>query len=188
MGKGIAIIFYIIMLPISGVLLFTWILTYLKWKNHYALFILLAIWVLFILGTGLLWFIEPYFRPMILTQKDIIGNYVIDKDKFPGKQADWQYENFRFTITDNDELIFESRIYENNWKVDTIKVSYSSGYYDIDKKEYCNRKLRVHSDSTSHHIIRDNPTLYRQSFKGFYYVFESEKFGNVFFKKGQWKK
>jgi len=125
---------------------------------------------------------------MILTQQDIYGTYVIDKDRFPGKQADWQYENFRFKITDHNELIFESLIYDNKWKADTVKVSYSSGYYDEDKKEYCNQKLRVHSDSTSHHIIRDNPTLYRQNFSGFYYVFESEKFGNVFFKKGQWEK
>jgi hypothetical protein len=187
MGKGIAILFYIIMLPTTGILILTWIVTYIKWKKHTAFFVLLSIWGLFTFLTGLLWFSAPYFRPMILTQKDITGNYIIDRDKFPGKQADWQYENFRFSITDNNELIFESRIYDNKWKADTVKVSYSSGYYDIDRKEYCNRKLRVHSDSTNHHIIRDNPTLYRQSFNDFYYVFESIKFGNVFFKKGQWK-
>jgi len=187
MGKGEIAILYLIMLLTTGVLLLTWILTYIGWKKHTVFCILLAIWGFFILVIGLSWFSEPYSRPMILTQKDIVGNYVIDKDKFPGKQADWQYENFRFTITDNDKLIFESRIYDNNWKADTINVSYSSGYYDIDRKEYCNRKLRVHSDSTSHHIIRDNPTLYRQSFNRFYYVFESDKFGNVFFKKGEWK-
>lgn len=187
MGKGIAILFYVIMLPASGILLLTWILTYIKWKKHYALFILLSIWTLFILGTGLLWITESYFKPMIVTQQDIYGTYVIDTEKFPGKQADWQYENFRFTITQNNELIFESHIYDNKWRADTVKVSYSSGYFDLDKNEYCNRKIRIHSDSTSHHIIRDNPTLYRESFNSFYYVFESEKFGNVFFRKGQWK-
>ncbi|WP_276979026.1 hypothetical protein [Flavobacterium filum] len=186
MGKGIAILFYLIMLPTTGILLLTWIATYLRWKKHTAFFVLLVIWGLFIFLIGLFWFAEPYFRPMILTQKDIIGNYVIDKDKFPGKQADWQYDNFKFTINENDELIFKSRIYDNVWKSDTVKISYSTGYYDLGKEEYCNRKIRVHSDSTSHHIIKDNPTLYRQSFGQFYYVFKSEKFGNVFFKRGKW--
>jgi len=188
MGKGIIILFYLILLPISLLLLLAWIVTFIGWRKHTPIFILLSIWAFFILLTGILWISEPFFKPMILTQQDIYGTYVIDKDRFPGKQADWQYENFRFKITDHNELIFESLIYDSKWKADTVKVSYSSGYYDEDKKEYCNQKLRVHSDSTSHHIIRDNPTLYRQSFSGFYYVFESEKFGNVFFKKGQWKK
>ncbi len=188
MGKGILILFYLIMLPLTGVLLLTWGVTYLRWKKHTAFYILLVFWGFFIFGTGLLWITGPYFRPMILTNKDIIGNYIIDKNKFPGRQADWQYENFKFTINENDELIFQSRVYGNVWKSDTVKVSYFSGYYEIDKKEYCNRKLRVHSDSTAHHIIRDNPTLYRQKFNSFYYVFESKKFGNVFFKKGEWEK
>ncbi len=186
MGKGIVIIFYLIMLPTTGILLLTWIVTYIVWKRHTPIFVLFALWGLFIFGIGILWFAEPYFKPMILTQKDIIGNYVIDTDKFPGTQADWQYENFKFTITENKKLIFKSRIYDNVWKSDTVTISYSTGYYDLDMKEYCNRNLRVHSDSASHHIIRDNPTLYRQSFGRFYYVFKSEKFGNVFFRKKKW--
>lgn len=186
MGKGILILFYLIMLPTTGILLLTWMVTYIGWKRHTPFVFLLALWGIFISGTGLLWLIEPYFRPMILTQKDIIGNYVIDKNKFPGKQADWQYENFKFTITENEKLIFKSRIYDDFWKSDTVTISYSTGYYDLDKEEYCNRKIKIHSDSTSHHIISDNPTLYRQNFGRFYYVFESEKFGNVFFRKEKW--
>ena len=156
-------------------------------EKNTALYLLLAIWGLFILGTGLLWIAEPYFRPMILTQEDIYGTYIIDKDKFPGKQANWQYDNFRFKIMPDNKMIFESRVYKDNWKSEIVDVSYSSGYFDIDKEQYCNKKIRIHSDSTNHHIIRDNPTLYRKNFNRFYYVFESEKFGNVFFKKGKWK-
>jgi hypothetical protein len=186
MGKGIVLIFYLFMLPITGLLLLIWIVTYLKSKKHFALYILIAVWTIFILGIGLLWITEPYFKPMILTQNDIYGTYVIDKDKFSGKQADWQYDNFKFTITKNDELIFKTLIHDNKWKSETVKVSYSSGYFDLDKNEYCNRKIRIHSDSLNNHIIRDNPTLYRKSFNNFYYVFKSKKFGNVFFKKGDW--
>jgi len=94
MGKGEIAILYLIMLLTTGVLLLTWILTYIGWKKHTVFCILLAIWGFFILVIGLSWFSEPYSRPMILTQKDIVGNYVIDKDKFPGKQADWQYETY----------------------------------------------------------------------------------------------
>ena len=85
----------------------------------------------------------------------------------------------------DDDVVYVYAVVEG-WKKEKIKVSYSSGYYDLDKQEYCNRKLRIHSDSRNHHIIRDNPTLYRKYFNKFYYVFESEKFGNVFFKKGTW--
>ncbi|MCU0327698.1 MAG: hypothetical protein MUE53_01800 [Chitinophagales bacterium] len=183
MGKGIAILFYVIMLPTSGMLLLTWLATYLKWKKHIALYVLMGFWGFFLCLIGLIWITEPILKPSILTQKDLIGNYVIDKSKFPGKQADWQYENFKFTITEDDLLIFKSKIYDTIWKIDTVKISYSSGYYDLDKREYCNKKIRIHSDSTNHHIIRDNPTLYRLTLGDFYYVFESEKFGNVFFRK-----
>jgi hypothetical protein len=186
MGKGIVLFFYLFMLPITVLLLLIWGVTYLKSKKHFALYILIAVWAIFILGIGLLWITEPYFKPMILTQNDIYGTYVIDKDEFSGKQADWQYDNFKFTITKNDELIFKTLIHDNKWKSETVKVSYSSGYFDLDKNEYCNRKIRIHSDSLNNHIIRDNPTLYRKSFKKFYYVFKSKKFGNVFFKKGDW--
>jgi len=187
MGKGIVILFYTIMIPSTVILLITWGITYWKFKKHTAGKILLIFWGLFIIGTALLFITEPYFRPAILTNEDICGTYIIDKDKFPGKQADWQYENFRFNITKENSLIFESRVYDNIWKSEVVEISFSSGYYDSDKEEYCNRKIRIHSDSTNNHIIRDNPTLYRLMFNDFYYVFESEKFGNMFFKKGKWK-
>lgn len=186
MEKGTAILFYVIMLPLSGLLLITWLFTYLKWKKHYALYALISLWVFFISGTSLFHFAEPLLKPMIVSQQDIYGTYVIDRDKFPGRQSDWQYENFRFKITPDDRMIFESRVYGDYWKTETVQVSYSTGYFNLDKEEYCNKKIRIHSDSTNHHIIRDNPTLYRKRFNRFYYVFNSKKFGNVFFKKGKW--
>ena len=234
MGKGLAIIFFLIMIPFSVIQLLIYIFKsklgkILKWvvlicivatiiilgyadfilivwipfivmllfslglndyfssNKKFPIYLLLFGWVTFIGGSGILYLSQPYFKPVVLTNKDIYGSYVVDKSKFPGKQADWQYENFRFKITKTDTLIFEYKLYENKWKTEHIKLSYSSGYYDLDKEEYCNRKLQVHSDSTNHHIIKDNPTLYRKKFGNFYYVFESEKFGNVFFKKGIWE-
>jgi len=37
----------------------------------------------------------------------------------------------------------------------------------------------------THHIVTSNPTTYRSAWS-FYLVFESPKFNNVYFKKGQW--
>ena len=114
-----------------------------------------------------------------VTEEDIYGTYVIDKSRFSGEQADWQYDNFRFEVTRNNQLLFEHRVYDDVWELETVDVSFDPTWE--------NRRIRIHSDSTNHHIIRDNPTLYRLSYGEFYYVFESEKFGNVFFKKGEWK-
>jgi hypothetical protein len=187
MTKLILALIIVVLLPGTAIILWIWVLRAKFWKKFYTLYVLFGFWALFIVVSAVLLWLEPYFRPMVLTQHDIYGEYVIDRSKFPGYQADWQYDNFRFKITSDNKMIFQSRTFGSYWKSDTLTVSYSSGYYDLDKEQYCNRKLRVHSDSNSHHIIREHPTLYRKSFNRFYYVFESEKFGNVFFKKGNWR-
>jgi hypothetical protein len=187
MGKGIFILFYLIAIPCSILLLIAWPITYWKYKKHTAGIILISFWGLFIGGALFLSLLDPYLKPMIVLNEDIYGTYIIDKDKFSGKQADWQYENIRLKLTDNDEIILETRTYEDHWKSEKVKISFTSGYYNLDLSEYCNRRVIIHSDSTNHHIISDNPTLYRKSFNRFYYMFESKKYGNVFFKKGNWK-
>lgn len=186
MINGLPILFLFIMLPITIVLLVLWAITYWKSKRHIPGIILLVFWKYFFILIALVYFLEWSLKPVILTTKDIYGTFVIDKDKFAGKQADWQYENIRFKITEKEEMIFQTRIYKDNWKTEKVKVSFSTGYYYLNLKEYCNRRLIIHSDSTNHHIIQNNPTLYRKNFSRFYYVFESEKYGNVFFKKGKW--
>ena len=179
--------FFLVMIPLTIVLLVIWLITYWKTKRHIAGIILAGFWGLFIVLIAFAVFLEWFSKPMIVTNKDIYGTYVIDRDKFPGKQADWQYENIRFKLTENDEMIFQTRVYKDNWKTEKVKISFSTGYYDLDLEEYCNRNLIIHSDSNNNHIIRDNPTMYRKNLNRFYYVFESEKYGNVFFKKGKWK-
>lgn len=155
-------------------------------KGRKRLYPLLMILGSFLLCIFLLWLSKSFFKPMILTQQDIYGTYVIDREIFPGKQANWQYANFRFEITTDNRMIFETRRNKEKWNVETIDVSFSTGYWDLDIEQYCNKRIRIHSDSTNHHVVQDNPTLYRKNFNRFYYVFESEKFGNMFFKKGQW--
>ena len=94
------------------------------------------------------------------------------------KQADWQYNHFRFEITKEDELLFY--ITDNEKIIKTYKEEVRF------KSDYSSPHILLKSDSSLHHIIEEPPTLYRHVWS-FYYVFESPKFGNVFFKKGHWK-
>lgn len=107
-----------------------------KMEKNTPLYILISIGFTFFSTIGLVWIFKPYLKPMILTQEDIYGTYIIDKEQFPGDQADWQYDHFKFEITPDNKLIFQSRVYQNHWKTETVDVSYSSGYYDLDKKQY----------------------------------------------------
>lgn len=181
MGKGIYI-YLTFLIPLTIIFIIIWRIS----KKKIIIKSIGIVWGIFMFLILLAITIGKIMQPIIIKNSDIYGEYIIDKTKFGGRQAEWQYENFRYKITKNEELIFESRVYGNKWKTEKLKVSYSSGYYDDDKKNYCNRKIRIHSDSTNNHIIQDNPTLYRKSFN-FYYVFKSKKFGNIFFKKGKWK-
>ena len=113
-----------------------------------------------------------------VTQGDIYGTYVIDRTKFPGKQADWQYNHYRFEITRQNEFLF--RLTDKEKVIRTFRgKAVFSPYYKIPR-------IVLQVDSPSYHIINETPTLYRTVWS-FYYVFYSPKFGNVFFTKGKWK-
>jgi len=45
-----------------------------------------------------------------VTKKDIYGSYTIDRSKFAGQQADWQYNHFRFEITKDQQFFFIKQI------------------------------------------------------------------------------
>jgi len=114
----------------------------------------------------------------LLEKEDFYGDYIIDRNQFPGKQADWQYNSFRFVISHNDAINFyimrnghEVRVYKGF--ITTVVLNKSA-------------HLVLHRQEPVHHILTMDPTVYRR--KGsFYLVFDSPKFGNVFFKKGEWK-
>ncbi|UOQ71809.1 hypothetical protein [Hymenobacter cellulosilyticus] len=91
-----------LLIPLTAILLLLWLVTQ---KNIFGKLM------------GLLWAIPLALAPVallvrFLTDKqeteraDIYGDYVIDRSKFAGKQADWQYNHYRFTITPHNELIF----------------------------------------------------------------------------------
>ena len=109
-----------------------------------------------------------------LERNDIYGSCVIDRSIFPGKQADWQYNHYRFEITTQDS--FKLHYMEKGRIIKTYKakVKFLDGYK-------C--RLTLKADSPGFHLIDPAPTLYRRVFS-FYYVFTSPLYHNVFFTKG----
>jgi hypothetical protein len=134
---------------------------------------------LIIIGIPLLFTVlKPLSSKMIVNENDTRGKYIINREMFSGKQADWQYNHFRFEITNNDKFLFH--ITENEKIIKTIEghVTYHSPWESV--------RFKIHLNKSKHHILKYTPTLYRDIWS-FYYVFHSEKFGNMFFKKGEWR-
>jgi len=113
----------------------------------------------------------------IVKKEDIYGKYVIDRTKYSGKQSDWQYNHFQFEITKQNQFIFYQTEYGKILDSDTINIEFL--------EVYSSHRVKL-VGGYRHHIIQDNPTLFRNVWS-FYYVFHSPKFGNLFFKKGKWK-
>jgi hypothetical protein len=109
---------------------------------------------------------------------DIYGEYIIDREKCAGKQADWQYNHYRFKITEDNKIFFYITEKENIVKTIEGKVA----FYEDSASPH----LKIDLEEPKFHILKENPTLYREIWS-FYYVFESDKYKNVFFTKGNWK-
>lgn len=111
---------------------------------------------------------------MVLAKQDYYGNYVVNRDYFPGKLADWQYNTFRFEIKTNDSIYFH--VTDERKIVKTYRGSVNM------MVPYQSKRLRIIMDRSPHHVVADNPTTYR-SIWSFYLVFNSQKFGNMFSRK-----
>ena len=98
--SGLGFIF--ILLPISIILFLLWISTH---KKIFG-FVLIGIWC----GMILLWIfsviLQPFYSKKKLDTSDFYGEYIIDRNYFSGTQADWQYNNFRFEIKENNSIYF----------------------------------------------------------------------------------
>ena len=174
MGFGFNLFFVLILLPLSGILLITLLLTRKKIFGK----TLRLIW-LGLLGLALLSGIIQWLKAKtLLEKKDYYGKYIINRDYFPGRQADWQYNNFRFEIKNNDSIYFY--LTEKEKILKTYKGSIST------TKPYNSERLIINMEQPTHHILTSNPTTYRGAWN-FILVFYSPKFNNVYFKKGKWK-
>lgn len=174
MGFGFHLILIFLVLPFSALLLLFWAGSQKKmygellgciWGGIFCLILLVSI-------------LKVFWTKKKVERHDIYGTYVIDRTQFPGRQADWQYNHFRFEITKQDELIFYQTNGAKIIHADTAKVEFLT--------QYRNNRIYIERSRGMHHIISQSPTLYRQVWS-FYYVFRSPHFGNVFFRKGKWK-
>lgn len=173
MGFGFNLFFIFILIPVTVILLLAWLSTQKIIYKKVVGFTWLGIVVLIILSAG----INAFVNKKTLKKHDFYGQYIVDRDFFPGKQANWQYDNFRFEIKTNDSVYLyvtnEDRIMKTFVGTITTLAPYRSKRLVVKMKEPC------------HHIFESNPTIYRSPWS-FYLVFNSPRFGNMFLKKGHW--
>ncbi len=177
MGFGLLYIFFIIiLLPATGILLLTWLFTKKKIFGKVVGIFWLGIFGLIFLSLTVQWLTAK----KELHKKNYYGAYIVDRDYFPGKQANWQYQNFRFEIRDDDSIFF--------YVTDKEKIlkTYKGTITTTEPYSYSSDRLILNMEKPTHHIMIGNPTIYRNAWS-FYMVFNSPKFKNVYFKKGRWK-
>ena len=174
MGFGFNLFFIFILVPLTGILLIAWLLSRKLWIGKILGIIWLGIFGLALLSGIVRWLTSK----TELEKNDYYGEYVINRDYFKGKEADWQYNHFRFEITDKDSIFFYVTDKEKVLKTyrGTIKTTIP----------YSSARLIIEMQQPTHHILTSNPTTYRSAW-GFYLVFKSPKFYNLFFEKGKWK-
>jgi hypothetical protein len=174
MGFGFNLGMILIVLPLTGLLLLIWIVSRKKIFGVFLGIIWGGIFGLVLLSVVL----RPLFEKVTLDKEDYYGQYVVDRTYFSGEQADWQYNYFRFEITENDSIYFYKT--EGAAVVEVFKgvVSYPT--------PYSSARLAIKMDQPTHHVVSSNPITYRNIW-GFYLVFNSPRFHNMFFTKGDWE-
>lgn len=115
-----------------------------------------------------------------MSKEDYYGEYIIDRSYFPGHQADWQYNHYRFTISKEDEILFY--ITNGPIVIETLKGKIQC----TPPNRYKSARIIIEMDEPRMHILESNPTTYRGIWD-FVLVFHSNKFHNMYFKKGKWK-
>ena len=114
-----------------------------------------------------LYFLSWFFQPVRLSPERVVGIYKIDRNFYPGPQADWQHATYTLEIHESHLTIRDVRT-EKEWGY-PIEWLY-------------NGRWKFKNDDPRHHLVAGGPVLYREFF-GFYYVFESPLYGNVFYRK-----
>lgn len=122
--------------------------------------------------------LQKFNSKKILTKENYYGQYVINRSIFPGKQAEWQYKHFYIDIKSNDS-IFLYIVNDNGKTIRIFKGRISTN------KLYKSERLLINMEHPTHHILTSNPTTYRDNWS-FYIVFNSPKFGNMYFVKDNW--
>lgn len=166
--------FIFIVLPISIILILLWVFTR---KKIFGI-VLIGVWFLLLLLGILSVVLQPFYTKKVLDTSDFYGEYIIDRSYFSGTQADWQYNNFRFEIKENDSIYF----YVTDGNI--IKETYKGTISTV--APFGSARLVIKMEEPTHHVMTTNPTIYRDVWD-FFMVFNSPKFHNMYFRKGKWE-
>ncbi len=166
--------FLFVLVPTTAILALLWLITKQTAWGKVIRFMWLSLFGLILLGLIIRFFTSK----KELSEKDYYGEYIIDRKFYRGKSADWQYNTFRFEIRDNDSIYFYVTNEQKVLRVFKGTVKTTLGHVS--------ERLIVNMDTPTYHIVVGNPTTYRGVWD-FYLVFHSDKFNNVFFRKGKWK-
>jgi len=180
MGFGFNLFFMFILLPALVVLLLLWITTGKKIFGKTIIYSLIGITTLIIFST----IIQGLTSNIQLDKEDYHGTYIVDRSFFPGVQADWQYNSYRFEIDENDSIFFYCT--DGRQILKKCKGVVSTTSPNGSARLILNMEPPVHHIAPVHHIVSSNPTTYRSAWS-FYLVFNSPKFNIVYFRKGEWE-
>lgn len=174
MGFGFNLGMIFIVLPVTVILVLLLIFTRSKIIGILLGFLWAGIFGLVILSS----ISQSIFSKKVLDKDDFYGDYVVDRSFFEGPEADWQYNHFRFTITEDDSIFFH--VTDGERIIDTYKgIIYSPGYHK-------SARLGFSMAKPTHHVVSSNPTIYRDVWD-FYIVLKSPKYNNMFFIQDSWE-
>ncbi|MBK6891834.1 MAG: hypothetical protein IPL81_05075 [Flavobacteriales bacterium] len=181
MGFGFNLLFFP-MLLLSGIVCIVWFLLTPADRRPATLASIALLYATGFIGLVVIFLLgmwnEARHAPIQPTRADIIGTYRIDRDMFPGLQADWQYEHYRILITDQDSVVLEVLDHEK------VIRRFSRAFEQVPVSGLLHYRWQFtnDADSLTHHIIATEPVMYRQH-SSYYYVFHSRRYGNMFFRK-----
>jgi len=157
MGFGFNLFFIFILVPLTGILLISWLLS----RKLIVGKILGIIWF----GVFGLMFLSGVTRWLTakteLDKRDYYGKYVINRNYFKGEQSDWQYNHFRFEITKEDSIFFYTTDKEKILNTYRGKIRTTT--------PYSSARLIIEMEQPTHHILKSNPTIYRSAWSFYAY-------------------
>lgn len=174
MGFGFNLFFILVLVPLTGILLLVWLISRSKYVGIAIGLLWTAVIGLVVLST----IMQAITAKKVLKKTDYYGNYIIDRSMFPGPNADWQYNSFRFEVTGDDSMHFH--VTDGKRVIRTYAGRIST------VKPYGSERLVIHMSPPTHHVLSGNPTIYRDSWS-FFLVFHSPHYHNMYFIKGKWK-
>lgn len=171
---GLMLLQVLVFVVVLGAFVLIAVITKKVWAARLLGLFLAGVAVLASVGSILNWAISK----TVLDQEDYYGDYIVQRNYFPGNQADWQYNHYRFTITEQDSIFFF--ITEGADVLNTYRGTIRS------VAPYGSARLILDMEEPIHHVMSDNPTTYRSAWS-FRLVFCSTKFHNMYFEKGEWE-